>query len=230
MDPSNVNFYRVLGVSRTATAEDIRKAYKQKVLETHPDKLPPEVSDRAKQRAKDKFGLVHEAFQVLGDPDTRRAYDIHTRNLPTPGSSAAKWTMPSDEQQRRLREREAWARKAHERSEERIRTAREIARAKTAIKPVTVHEPEAPAVVPKPEPLAVKVETAVAPVPEAPVEQAVEVADDTQRKQAAEYTAMVEAMLQELYRLSPEWEERKRRLEMRRASSHRNVRTPTPAS
>ncbi|TFY56699.1 hypothetical protein EVG20_g8831 [Dentipellis fragilis] len=203
MEAGTVNFYRVLGVSRTATAEDIRKAYKQKVLETHPDKLPPDVSDRAKQRAKDKFGLVHEAFQVLGDPDTRRAYDIHNRNLPTPGSSAAKWTMPSDEQQRRLREREAWARKAHERSEERIRTAREIARAKAAITPL--HEPEAPVV-------------------------AVEVADNSQRKQAAEYTAMVEAMLQELYRLSPEWEERKRRLEMRRASSHRNVRTPTPAS
>ncbi|TFY78921.1 hypothetical protein EWM64_g5090 [Hericium alpestre] len=201
MDEANVNFYQVLGVSRTATAEDVRKAYKQKVLETHPDKLPPEVSERARQRMKDKFGLVHEAFE---------AYDIHNRNLPTPGSSSSvpKWTTPSEDQRRRIREREAWARQAHERSQERIRLARQAKQSQS--------KPAQPAPSPAPSQLQVQVQTK---------EAAVAQAESAETKQAEEYTAMVEAMLQELYRLSPEWEERKRRLKMRKASPPRRLHT-----
>ncbi|KAI0050968.1 DnaJ-domain-containing protein [Auriscalpium vulgare] len=84
-----VDYYAVLGLDNSATADDIRKAYKQKVLETHPDKLPLEASEEEKAEAQERFAHVHEAFQTLGDADERRAYDIHYRDLPNPSINLA---------------------------------------------------------------------------------------------------------------------------------------------
>ncbi len=63
------DYYVVLGVSRSATQEEIKKAYRQQALKYHPDKNPgdPEAEERFKEAA--------EAYEVLSDPDKRDRYD-----------------------------------------------------------------------------------------------------------------------------------------------------------
>ncbi len=63
------DYYKVLGVSQTATADEIRKAYRTLALRYHPDKTK---GDKA---ANEKFMEINEANQVLSDPEKRRKYD-----------------------------------------------------------------------------------------------------------------------------------------------------------
>jgi curved DNA-binding protein len=61
--------YQTLGVSRTASAEEIRKAYRDLARKYHPDLHPDDES------AKEKFKQVQAAFDVLNDPSKREMYD-----------------------------------------------------------------------------------------------------------------------------------------------------------
>ncbi|KAJ1909839.1 hypothetical protein IWQ60_010960 [Tieghemiomyces parasiticus] len=63
-------FYETLGVSVTATDDEIKKAYRKASLRWHPDK-----NIANKKEAEEKFKLVSEAYQVLKDADQRRIYD-----------------------------------------------------------------------------------------------------------------------------------------------------------
>ncbi|MDR2691169.1 MAG: molecular chaperone DnaJ [Dysgonamonadaceae bacterium] len=63
------DYYEVLEVSKTATPEEIKKAYRKKALQYHPDKNP---GDKA---AEEKFKEAAEAYEVLGNEDKRRRYD-----------------------------------------------------------------------------------------------------------------------------------------------------------
>jgi len=63
------DFYVVLGVSREASDDDIRKAYRQSALKHHPDRNP---GDKA---AEEKFKEASEAYAVLSDAEKRQAYD-----------------------------------------------------------------------------------------------------------------------------------------------------------
>ncbi|CAL9728977.1 dnaJ-like protein 1 [Monosporozyma unispora] len=62
-------YYDILGIAPTATATEIKKAYRKKAMQTHPDKHP---DDPDAQR---KFQAVGEAYQVLSDPGLRSKYD-----------------------------------------------------------------------------------------------------------------------------------------------------------
>lgn len=66
---ANRDYYDVLGVSRTASAEEIRKAYKKIARESHPDRNPDDPS------ASERFKEATEAYETLGDEENRKKYD-----------------------------------------------------------------------------------------------------------------------------------------------------------
>jgi len=74
------DYYDILGVARDATAEQIKKAYRQMAKELHPDKNPAN-----RERAEEDFKRVAEAYEVLADADKRRQYDRYGHAGPTQG-------------------------------------------------------------------------------------------------------------------------------------------------
>ena len=64
------DYYHILGVSKTASREEIQKAYRQLARKYHPD-----FNQNDPQGAKEKFQKVQEAFDVLGNPEKRQIYD-----------------------------------------------------------------------------------------------------------------------------------------------------------
>jgi DnaJ homolog subfamily C member 3 len=65
------DYYKILGVPKTATDKEIKKAYRKLALQWHPDKHPPETQEEAQQ----KFRDVSEANGVLSDNQKRARYD-----------------------------------------------------------------------------------------------------------------------------------------------------------
>ncbi len=63
------DYYQVLGVSKTANADEIKKAYRKLALQYHPDRNPDD------PKAEDKFKDINEAYQVLSDDEKRAHYD-----------------------------------------------------------------------------------------------------------------------------------------------------------
>lgn len=63
------DYYKILGVTKTAKAEEIKKTYRKLALKYHPDKNPGNKS------AEEKFKEISEAYDVLGDPEKRKKYD-----------------------------------------------------------------------------------------------------------------------------------------------------------
>jgi molecular chaperone DnaJ len=65
------DYYEILGLSRNATEDEIKKAYRRLALQYHPDRNP---GDR---EAEDKFKEAAEAYEVLRDPQKRELYDLY---------------------------------------------------------------------------------------------------------------------------------------------------------
>ncbi len=63
------DYYKILGVEKTATADEIKKAYRKVAIKYHPDRNP------GNKEAEDKFKKAAEAYDVLSDPDKRSRYD-----------------------------------------------------------------------------------------------------------------------------------------------------------
>ena len=63
------DYYKILGVERTASEEEIRKAFRNLARQYHPDVA------KDKKTAEEKFKEINEAYEVLSDPEKRRKYD-----------------------------------------------------------------------------------------------------------------------------------------------------------
>jgi DnaJ-class molecular chaperone len=84
------DYYEVLGVSKTATQDEIKKAYRKLAVQYHPDKNP---DDKA---AEDKFKELGEAYDVISDEQKRAAYDRYGHSALTSSakSSAGRVVAP----------------------------------------------------------------------------------------------------------------------------------------
>lgn len=69
-----IDYYSILGVSKTATADEIKKSYRKLARKYHPDINPND------EEAKLKFQQINEANEVLSDPDKRKKYDAYGEN------------------------------------------------------------------------------------------------------------------------------------------------------
>ncbi|OGM09849.1 hypothetical protein A2W13_01550 [Candidatus Woesebacteria bacterium RBG_16_36_11] len=74
------DYYDILGVSKNATADEIKKAYRKQALEWHPDRHKDD-----KETAEKRFKEVNEAYQVLSDPQKKSAYDQFGHEAFAPG-------------------------------------------------------------------------------------------------------------------------------------------------
>ena len=63
------DYYKILGVSKSATQDEIKKAYRKLAVKYHPDK------NEGDKASEEKFKEISEAYEVLGDPEKRKKYD-----------------------------------------------------------------------------------------------------------------------------------------------------------
>lgn len=63
------DYYKILGLDKNASQEDVKKAYRKLAVKYHPDKNPGD------KEAEQKFKDISEAYEVLGDPEKRKQYD-----------------------------------------------------------------------------------------------------------------------------------------------------------
>ena len=84
------DYYKILGVEKTATAEEIKKAYRKVALKHHPDK------NDGNKESEEKFKEAAEAYETLGDEDKRKKYDLPQNDFSfkghgTPGGFSSPW-------------------------------------------------------------------------------------------------------------------------------------------
>ena len=63
------DYYELLGVSRTASADDLKKAFRKLAMQHHPDR------NRDDKEAEKRFKNINHAYDILKDPEKRAAYD-----------------------------------------------------------------------------------------------------------------------------------------------------------
>ncbi len=77
---AKTDYYDILGISKSASPDEIKKAYRKQALEWHPDRHKDE-----KEAAEKRFKEINEAYQVLSDPQKKNAYDQFGHQAFTPG-------------------------------------------------------------------------------------------------------------------------------------------------
>ena len=77
---TKTDYYDILGISKTASADEIKKAYRKQALEWHPDRHKDD-----KEAAEKRFKEINEAYQVLSNPEKKAAFDQYGHAAFTPG-------------------------------------------------------------------------------------------------------------------------------------------------
>ncbi|PFH51951.1 hypothetical protein AMATHDRAFT_46730 [Amanita thiersii Skay4041] len=72
---TNPSLYDTLELSKDASPEEIRRAYKKKALQTHPDRLPINATEDDKKNSEEQFRKVNNAYEILSDAQKRKLYD-----------------------------------------------------------------------------------------------------------------------------------------------------------
>jgi DnaJ-class molecular chaperone len=80
---TKTDYYDILGVSKSATADELKKAYRKQALEWHPDRHKDD-----KEVAEKKFKEINEAYQILSDSQKKSAYDQYGHAAFTPGGAS----------------------------------------------------------------------------------------------------------------------------------------------
>ncbi|KAI0923847.1 hypothetical protein AcW1_006692 [Taiwanofungus camphoratus] len=197
--------YDILGITQSASVDAVRRAYKLKALETHPDKLPPGAVEAERQAAEARFRDVRTAFDVLSDPAKRRAYDNGLNYL----RKHVNMNVNINEMQAKLaRERAEWARQAELRHQERMRVLREEIRASQ--KRYQEHMTQAE----------LRYQERIR-----GMEEELRMKREAERQAEGNMTetyTLADEMLSELRRQHPEWEIRKQQVLQRRAERMRH--------
>lgn len=80
------DYYAILGIARSATLDDIKKAYRQLALQWHPDK------HQGSPEAENRFKNISEAYQILSDSQKRHIYDFYGENEMNNSRETSQWT------------------------------------------------------------------------------------------------------------------------------------------
>jgi curved DNA-binding protein len=67
---SNKDYYKILGVTKSASPDDIKKAYRKLAMKYHPDR------NKSNKEAEEKFKEISEAYAVLSDSEKKKQYDM----------------------------------------------------------------------------------------------------------------------------------------------------------
>ena len=90
MATARSDYYKVLGVAKNASPEEIKKAYRKLARQYHPDRNPGD------DKAEERFKEIQQAYDVVGDPDKRKDYDRGTGPFGFGGGGAGTGSGPFD--------------------------------------------------------------------------------------------------------------------------------------
>jgi hypothetical protein len=108
---SEASYYAILNVSREASADDIKRAYKSLAQVFHPDK---HLDDDLRDKAQEAFSKLQEAYEVLSDPEKRDVYDVYGKEGLSAGLSVGTKLKGTDELRKEWEAFKAQQRRAKE--------------------------------------------------------------------------------------------------------------------